>query len=374
MPNEIINNLPQKIIIGAGGAEKIAAELGGHKTLIVTDRGVLATGLTDNLTRHIKLFDLFSDISAEPTTNDLDKLLKLVNEGDYEAIIGVGGGSALDMAKAAAALSGSILSAAQALAQACPGNATKRGGTEPPFLAAIPTTAGTGSESTLNAIFIDSSDGVKKAIISTRCLPKAAVLDPLLSLSLPAALTASTGTDALCHCVEALTSIKANPISETYSRRGIQLIEQNLPLAVTSPRNIQARENMLTASFWGGAALAIAGTNAIHALAYPLGKRGVPHGTANSMLFMPVMRFNFDACGEKLMSLAACEKNPAQVLERFGNMLAALPIPRDLSGFSIPESDLGDLAGEAMEQTRLLGNNPKSLTEEDAKKIYAQLF
>lgn len=374
MPSETINNLPGRIIIGAGSAESAARELSGGKTLIITDKGVVAAGLIDRLTMHIEKYDIFADISAEPTTDDLDRALAVAAAGKYDAVIGVGGGSALDVAKAVAALDGSVFSACDALGRTDIHEARHRGRAVPPYLAAIPTTAGTGSESTLNAIFIDSRDGVKRAIISPLCLPKTAVLDPQLTISLPAALTASTGTDALCHCVESLTSVKANPISETYSRRGIQLIEQSLAKTVASPQDIKARENMLTASFWGGAALAIAGTNAVHALAYPLGKRGVPHGVANSMLFMPVMEFNLDACEEQMMSLAHGETNAEQVLRRFGDMLDMLPIPRCAAAFSITASELDDLATEAMEQTRLLGNNPKPLSLGDAKNIYAKLF
>lgn len=372
--SETTNNLPKRIIIGVGGVEKIAEELRDKKTLVVTDKGLLKTGLVDRLTSRLPRFDLFSDISAEPTTDDVDRMMSIVNSGKYDAIISIGGGSALDMAKAATALDSSVFSAREALGAPdlrAPGTRERD---VPPYLVAIPTTAGTGSESTLNAIFIDSGDGVKRAVISPLCLPRVAVLDPEFSLSLPASLTASTGTDALCHCVESLISVKANPISETYSRRGIQLIEQNLTTAVNSPGDLKARENMLVASFWGGAALTLAGTNAIHALAYPLGKRGVPHGIANSMLFMPVMEFNLDACAETMISLAVEEITAAQVLQRFGRMLAPLPIPRDLADFGIAKSELGGLAAEAIEQTRLLGNNPKILTEQDAKNIYAQLF
>lgn len=374
MLTETINNLPERILTGVGSAEKIAAELSCVKTLVVTDKGLLATGFVDRLTKHIKKFDMFSDIGAEPTTDDLDKALAVARNGKYDAIIGIGGGSVLDVAKAVTALASATLCAGDALSNPDIGKRETQEEQCLPYLAAIPTTAGTGSESTLNAIFIDSRDGVKKTIISRLCLPKVAVLDPEFSLSLPAGLTASTGTDALCHCVESLISVKANPISETYSRRGIQLIEQNLTTAVISPMDITARENMLTASFWGGAALAIAGTNAVHALAYPLGKRGVPHGVANSMLFIPVMEFNLDACEEKLMSLAVSETSAAEVLKRFGDMLAPLPIPRCLMNFCISESETDDLAAEAMEQTRLLGNNPKPLTFEDAKRIYARIF
>jgi len=371
---EIRNSLPSRIVIGAGSSEKIAEELRDSITLIITDRGVLAAGLTDKLTRHIQKFDLFADISAEPTTDDLDKALAVVNKGNYDAIVGIGGGSVLDVAKAVTALDKSVLSAREALAGKDIRDPATLKRQTPPYFVAMPTTAGTGSESTLNAIFIDSGDGVKKAIISEACLPRAAVLDPELTVSLPAGLTASTGTDALCHCVESLISVNANPISETYSIRGIGLIEQNLTEAVKSPQNIEARRNMLTASFLGGAALAIAGTTAVHALAYPLGKRGVPHGIANSMLFIPVMSFNLDACRKKLASLATVEKNAEQVMRRFEEMLASLPLPSTVSDFSISISELDILAEEALKQTRLLNNNPKPLSLEDIKNIYAQIL
>lgn len=373
MPSETTNNLPGRILIGAGCARQAASELADRRVLVVTDKGLLASGLVDKITRSLGSFEIFSDIGAEPETSDLDRALSVAGEGKYDAIIGLGGGSALDVAKAAAALAGSGLSAAEAIRD--PGavsRARREGGV--PLLVAMPTTAGTGSESTLNAIFIDSADGVKKAIISPLCLPKTAVLDPELTVSLPAGLTASTGTDALCHCVESLISVKANPISETFSRRGIQLIEQNLAAAVATPGDLKARENMLTASFWGGAALAIAGTTAVHALAYPLGKRGVPHGVANSMLFMPVMEFNLDACEDKLLSLAAGETTAAAVLARMGRLLEPLPVKRKAEGFAVSKSDIDVLAAEAMEQTRLLGNNPKPVSISDAKEIYAALF
>lgn len=373
MPSETTNNLPGRILIGAGCARQAASELADCRVLIVTDKGLLASGLVDKITRHLGNHDVFSDIGAEPGTDDLDRALSAARGGKYGAVIGLGGGSALDVAKAVAALMGSGLSAAEALRNPGAASLAERE-SNIPLLVAMPTTAGTGSESTLNAIFIDSADGVKKAIISPLCLPQTAVLDPELTVSLPAGLTASTGTDALCHCMESLISVKANPVSETFSRRGIQLIEQNLSTAIASPENLQARENMLAASFWGGAALAIAGTTAVHALAYPLGKRGVPHGVANSMLFLPVMEFNLDACGEKLLSLAAGETSAADVLERFGRLLGTLPVKRKADGFAVSKSDIGILAAEAMEQTRLLGNNPKPVSISDAKEIYAALF
>lgn len=374
MPSVAINNLPERILTGAGCAELAAKEVSGLNVLLITDKGLLASGLTDKVTRYLGSCEIFSDIGAEPRTDDLDRALSVAAGCKYDAIIGLGGGSALDVAKAVAALTGSGLSAADALGHPDIADPATRGANAPPLLIVMPTTAGTGSESTLNAIFIDSRDGVKKAIISRLCLPKIAVLDPELTISLPAKLTASTGVDALCHCVESLISIKADPISETFSKRGIRLIEQNLGIAVVSPDDMNARQNMLMASFWGGAALAIAGTAAVHALAYPLGKRGVPHGAANSMLFMPVMEFNLDACEDKLLSLGTGERSAAEVLARLGKMLKPLPISRIVEEFSISESEIDALAGEAMEQTRLLGNNPKPMSRSEAKSIYTKLF
>jgi alcohol dehydrogenase class IV len=363
--NLVPNNLPGNVLMGRGALQKL--EIPEGKILIITDRGLVAAGMVEKLARRFPGAEIFADLSAEPATADLDKVLDFARRGNFTAIIGLGGGSALDTAKAVAALKDSRLSAADAL-----GNHPELGRTA--FFAAIPTTAGTGSEATLNAIFIDSRDGVKKALISRACLPDIAVLDPELTVSLPAAITASTGVDALCHCIESLISVKANSISETYSLRGIGLIENNLRRVVEEPANLEARFNMLNASYWGGAALAIAGTTAVHALAYPLGKRGIPHGVANSMLFLKVMSFNLDSCGERLMLLARGESRGEDVFKRLGALVEGLPIPKKVQAFSIDPSEIGVLAAEAMEQTRLLGNNPKPVSEAQAAEIYGALF
>jgi alcohol dehydrogenase class IV len=363
--NLVSNNLPGNILMGRGALEKL--EIAEGKKLIITDRGLAATGIVERLTRRFPDAEICAELSSEPTTGDLDKVLNFARQGAFRAIIGLGGGSVLDMAKAVAALINSRLTAIDAL------------GNHPEFcrsvfLVAIPTTAGTGSEATLNAIFIDSRDGVKRALISRACLPDIVVLDPELTVSLPPAITASTGVDALCHCVESLISINANSISETYSLRGIGLIEDNLRRVVEEPANLEARFNMLNASYWGGVALAIAGTTAVHALAYPLGKRGVPHGVANSMLFLKVMSFNLDSCVEKLMLMARNESRGEEVFKRLSSLVEGLPIPKKARDFSIEPSEIENLASEAMEQTRLLNNNPKPVSQDQAVEIYRALF
>lgn len=361
------NHLPGEILMGQGALNALGAKLPEGKALIVTDKGLLSTGIVERVSRSIPIFEVFSDINAEPTTEDLDRALLAARGAGYASVVGVGGGSALDVAKAVAALKDTNWSAAKAL-----GNHPEliRNG----YFAAIPTTAGTGSEATLNSIFIDSSDGVKKALISPACLPDTAVLDPELTISLPASITASTGVDALCHCVESLISVNANPFSEIWSRRGIALIERYLRCAVEQPEDLNARYQMLVASFCGGAALAVAGTVAVHALAYPLGKRGIPHGVANSMLFLEVMKFNLNSCAEKLLSLSKTETTAQQVLDRMGSLVRSLPIPFTVREYHIDEGDLDALAEEAMQQTRLLNNNPVQMNQRQARAIYQTLF
>jgi alcohol dehydrogenase class IV len=359
------NNLPGNVLMGKKALEKL--EIPEGKILIITDKGIVATGMVEKLVRRFPDSEIFSELSAEPATADLDKALSIARQGTFRTIVGFGGGSVLDTAKAVAALKDTGLSAVDAL-----GNHPEFRRTI--FLVAIPTTAGTGSEATLNAIFIDSRDGVKKALVSRACLPDTAVLDPELTVLLPPSITASTGVDALCHCVESLISLKANSISETFSLRGINLIENNLRRAVEEPSNLEVRFNMLNASYWGGAALAIAGTAAVHALAYPLGKRGIPHGIANSMLFLGVMGFNLDSCAERLMLLAQTETSGGDVFKRLGSLVESMPIPNKVQVFSIEPREIETLAVEAMEQTRLLNNNPKPITQDQAAEIYRNLF
>lgn len=359
------NTLPAELLIGPGALKELNVPAG--KTLLITDQGLLGTDIPGKVKSLLGEAEIYSDLAAEPTTDDLDRALQFARDGGFQNIVGVGGGSALDIAKAVAGLLKTTCKAADML------------GNQPDlvrstYFAAIATTAGTGSESTLNAIFVDSSDGVKKAIISPALLPDVAVLDAELTTSLPAHITASTGVDALCHCVESFISVKANAVSETYSLRGIDLIEKNLKTAVEEPGNLTARQNMLVASYYGGAALAIAGTTAVHALAYPLGKRGIPHGVANSMLFCEVMRTTLGAFGERFLQLGHGEVDAKAVLERIGGLVKSLPIPASVAKYGIVAADLDALAQEAMEQTRLLNNHPGKMTLAQAKAIYAALM
>lgn len=354
----IRNMLPSKILSGPGCSGDLYQYLPEGKILIVTDRGLMRTGLVSKLIfeNHLENAAVYDGISGEPKFSDAQKALDYAERIRADVIIGMGGGSALDTAKAAA-----VCMYNETPVCGVPANAGLRRKT---YLAAIPTTAGTGSEATGNAIFIGDDDGVKKAVIADACIPDLAVLDGSLTAGLPDVITAYTGTDALCHCAESYISVRANEISRVYSEAGIRLITENMESVLADPGNTARRQNMLTASFMGGVSLAIAGTCGVHALAYPLGKRGIPHGAANSMLFKAVMLRTLD--------------KPAELIPGFDTLCAVIdrmPLPGIKSyGIASGEADIACLAKEALEQKRLLGNHPSVIDFSKAEKIYRSLF
>ena len=284
--SETLNFFPDRVIYGAGSLQECQAMLSRKRIFMVSDAGLEQCGVLKQAASIIEPQEVYLMNCREPRLSDAQKVLDALEHSRADAVVAVGGGSVMDAAKAAAAAMGSGRPISRLL-----GNLELHRQCQ---LILVPTTAGTGSEATCNAIFIDDADGVKKAMISSAMIPDAAVLDPALTLGLPPTITAFTGVDALCHCAESYISVKANELSRAWSLRGIDLILGNLPRVVNEPGNVEARQNMLFASLFGGAALRIAGTTAVHALAYPLGKRGVPHGVANSLLFYEVMRCTLD--------------------------------------------------------------------------------
>ena len=349
-----LNLFPQNVIYGKGALEGSGDLFAGRKLFLLSDEGIRSCGLLEKAERVLRPERTYLIPRREPRLSDAQDALDALASSGCDAVAGVGGGSVLDVAKAAAAAYGSSkamrqLIGVQELKRILP-------------LALIPTTAGTGSEATCNAIFIDDADGVKKAVISSAMIPDAAVLDPALTAGLPPAITAFTGVDALCHLAESFISVNANELSRAWSARGMELVLGNLARCTEHPEDLDARQNMLFASLFGGAALRIAGTAAVHALAYPLGKRGVPHGVANSMLFGSVM--------ERTL------KDVRARLPRFDDMLSmirGLPLPT-LKAYDVHMEELDVLAQESMEQTRLLNNHPVKVDIETAREIYAGLF
>jgi alcohol dehydrogenase len=249
----------------------------------------------------------------------------------------------------------------------------------------IPTTAGTGSEVTFTAVFVNAEEKKKGGINSPFLYPEMSILDPELTLSLPPAVTASTGMDALTHAIESYTSKAASPISEMFSVEAIRRIGNALRQAVDNGSDLNARSEMLFGSLLAGIGLANAGVTAAHSLAYPLGGiYRVPHGVANALLLPAVMEYNVfscmekfsriaDAMGEKVEGLSVREAAILAV-EKVKRLARDLGVPQRLSDLGIPQPALPEMAEEAMKVARPLENNPRPVSMEDAIRIYQKVF
>jgi alcohol dehydrogenase class IV len=245
---------------------------------------------------------------------------------------------------------------------------------------AVPTTAGTGSEATHIAILSDEAAQVKKGLVSVRIMPRFAFLDPELTLALPPAITAVTAMDALCHAIESYTSINANEYTEALSLRAVELLDQNILEAFRHGRNAKAREKMLLGSFLAGVAFANAGVAAVHAFAYPLGGMfHVAHGLANSLMMPTILRFNSSACAERYARIGQVftggrEATAESVVQRVEELSRFLELPPNLAAIGIPRDALEPMSQAVVLITRLLNNNPRKVSLEDARAIYREAF
>jgi alcohol dehydrogenase class IV len=249
----------------------------------------------------------------------------------------------------------------------------------------LPTTAGTGSEVTFTAVFTRRSDKFKGGMNGRLLYPHTAVLDPLLTVTCPAYITAVVGMDALTHAMEAYTSLAHTPVSDMNALRAIELIGANLAQAVAHGENLEARENMLLGSYLAGLALAQAGVGAVHAMAYPLGAFfDIPHGEANAVLLPYVMAFNLIACPDRFadMGYAFCEmpddlttREAAEVCVSEVIMLSQdIGIPSNLGQLEVPQAEVPAMAQKAMTVARPIANNPRKVTAEDLESIYREAF
>jgi alcohol dehydrogenase class IV len=374
-----------RIIGGPGSIKEIGQHLSAFeasRALIVTDPGVAKTGIPDRVRQLVEdsgvKTGLLSEVMAEPPINQVDELYERVRSGDYEVLIGVGGGSSLDMTKLLAARMTNDCSVSEFL-----GTEKVKKPALPTVL--IPTTAGTGSEVTPNAIVTLPDQELKVGIVSKYFLPDLVILDAELTAGLPPKLTASTGMDAFIHSLESFISTKANPLSDTFALRSMRLIGRSIRKAFSHGDDLEARHAMLIGSTLGGMALTAAGTAAVHALAYPLGgKFAVPHGVANSMLLVPVMEYNFDAIKPRLAEVAdamgidaggrTTDSRAKAAMEELRALVKDLEIPSNMSVFGVTEGDLDFLAEAASKVTRLLGNNPKKMSVEDIREVYGKLL
>ncbi len=374
-----------RIVMGAGSLKGLPDEirrLDGSKVFIITDPGLVQAGIikrVENLLSEAGIaFGRFDKVEPDPRFEIvLDALAQLKAEG-ADIVLGIGGGSSLDIAKVSAIMAtntGSIDSYFGIDLVPKPG--LKK--------ILIPTTAGTGSEVTPIAILSDNNEKLKKGIVSSHLLPDTALLDPELTVGLPSKVTAATGMDALIHAIESYTSKNATSITDVLAVQAMDLIYNNIRTACANGSNIEARSKMLEGSLLAGMAFTNAGVTAVHAFAYPIGAEfHIPHGIANTIMLIPVMEFNLMGNFSKFADIAGIFGEDTEGLtERRAAKLAVqalvelaedLGVPRHLSEFGIIEEDIPGLAEGVMKVTRLLTNNPRDLTFEDAKNIYRSVL
>jgi len=351
----------------------------------VTDETMEKLGIAERIAEQVRKagvdVSLFSKVEPEPSVETTDAAAALARERKVEAVIGLGGGSSMDVAKAVGVLVTNEGSAAKYQGLGL----VKNPGVKKIM---IPTTAGTGSEVTFTAVLIRKSDGVKGGINSDYLYPDISLLDPELTVTMPRHVTASTGMDALAHALEAYTSLQASPFSDMFAEEAITRIGRWLRVAALNGRNIEARGEMMLAALFGGVALANAGVTACHALAYPLGGMfGVPHGTANALLIPHVARWNAMAAPERFADAAALlgypqeEGEPDHVAalfcaEALDDLVDDLGLPATLDDLDvgIKESHLDEMAEKAMGVARPMENNPRVMTKDDCVTIYREVM
>ena len=369
---------------GEGSIEKIKeiiAKEKSQKVVVFSDEGIKATGLLDILTKQLDetgvQYHVFTDCKPEPSYLQVEAVVDMVQGQECDLIIGLGGGSVMDAAKLASVLKGAPYTIKDLLND--PTQAEKKVKT-----VMIPTTCGTGSEATCNAIVAIPEEKSKKGIVNDNMIPDYVILDAQMIAKLPKAIVAATGVDALAHVVECFTSKKATPFSDSYALEGAKLIFANIREAYNNPDNMDAKNKMLIGAYYGGIAITGSGTTAVHALSYPLGgKFHIAHGVSNAILFAHVMKFNKDACADRLAVLCdainpayaekTVEEKADYVIDQIADIVKVTNIPTDLTQYGVTMDDLDFLVTAGSQQQRLLVNNMKELSLDDIRNIYLKV-
>ncbi|MCI1136499.1 iron-containing alcohol dehydrogenase [Enterococcus gallinarum] len=377
--------MPKNIQAGEHALEQLKEIIssGVHKIVIFTDKGLLDLGLVNLPIQIIEKagidYTVLADIPAEPNYHEAQAVIDAFKKEAADLVIAVGGGSVMDVAKLASILATDDYTVKDLLDN--PLLAKK----QVPSLM-IPSTAGTGAEATPNAIVGVPERDLKIGIVNPEMIADFVLLDGRMIKNLPKPIAAATGVDALCHAIECFTSAKANPISDTFALEALDLIMNNIIEACTNPEALTAKRNMLLGSFYAGVAITASGTTAVHALSYPLGgKYHIAHGVSNAILLTPVMKFNEPAIKD-LLAVAydrvikeghqdwSVDEKSAYMISQLDEIVKVLEIPTSLKTFNVPEEDLDGLVAAGMEVTRLLVNNKREVTPEDARVIYLQIL
>lgn len=371
------------LIVGINSLSQMNEEcrrLNMSNILVVTDHGLVAQGIAKQVTDQLQMdYQLYTDVQADPPEHVVLSAVEFAKQAKVDGIIGLGGGSAMDVAKLIAVLAHpqqtqslqSMYGVNQVQAPRLP-------------LIQIPTTAGTGSEVTPIAI-VTTGETTKSGVVSPILYADTAILDASLTLNLPAHITAATGIDAMVHAIEAYTSkLKKNPYSDLLAIQSLKLLNQALPVALKFPQDLEARQQMLFGAMLAGQAFANAPVAAVHALAYPLGGHcHLSHGHSNALVLCEILKFNAPVAETHYAEIMQALNSSAngsipelcqQFITHMQTICAQSGLKLKLSELGIAEDLLATLAKDSMLQTRLLHNNPRELSEADAFAIYQAVF
>lgn len=380
--NTVILQQPKRLIFGAGSSREAPTEFirqGWKRLFVITSPQVagMQVALFDGWRASGLVVEVCSAVDREPEIALFEQVLDTARAFRPDVVLGVGGGSPLDVSKLVAALYGPGQRVREVF-----GIGLLAGRALP--LVCVATTAGTGADVSPNAILLDEAERLKKGVVSPHLVPDLAICDPELTYSMPPAVTAATGIDALVHCMEAYANKHAHPIVDVYALEGVRRIGRSIEAAVRDGTDQAARADVMLGALYGGLCLGPVNTAAVHALSYPLGgEYRIPHGVANSLLMPAVFRFNLPAMPERYADIAlalGCVSQGSAAataeagLSRLTEMSRTCGIPQRLRDVGVPEADLQRLSHEAMKVTRLLKNNPREVTAADAERIYREAF
>jgi alcohol dehydrogenase len=375
-------SFPGKLVFGKNTLEQLPDEitaLSANRVLIVTISPLLdqLSSLIAKLEANGVKVVVNTSITNEPSFADVQQMLQEVKGFNPDVVLGIGGGSVLDVAKLIAAL----LDNEQGLKDIVGIGFLK---SRPKKLICMPTTSGTGSEVSPNSILVDETDNQKKGFISPFLVPDIVYVDPLLTVGVPPAITAATGIDALTHCLEAYTNLFAHPLIDVYAFEGMRLIAAHIVTAVQNGKDEEARTQVAMGSLLGGFCLGPVNTAGVHALSYPLGSTfHLAHGLSNALLLPYVMEFNYVAAPKRYADVAialGCEREAEDIktalkgIEKIRALISACGIPARLRDVGIPKEAIPQMAVDAMKITRLLKNNPRPISEANAIEIYNSAY
>ena len=384
--NPFTFNTSKSIEFGVGALNKIGdlvkARI-GDRVMLVTDPGMMSTGIVDRALQILAeagiTVELFKDVAADPPEAVILEATKQAQGADIAGVVGLGGGSSLDVAKLV-----SLLALGKEELKDVYGVGNAKGPRLPLIL--VPTTSGTGSEVTPISI-VTTGTNEKMGVVSPVILPDVALLDPELTYGLPAHVTAATGIDAMVHAIEAYASASANnnPLSRMLATQALTLMGRSILKAVHEGSDTVARSEMLLGSMLAGQAFANSPVAAVHALAYPLGGHfHIPHGLSNALVLPHVLRFNVVTSPQPYAELAPYafpelskyegQERAAAFCDRLAELSRDCGLQPNLRAMNISEDILPKLASDAMNQTRLLVNNPRPVTEADALAIYRAAY